>query len=193
MSRLNPPIRPNISGSHSNDLNSIVDAVYAEGSGGGPTISPSISSLVDAVYDEGTREGIRAVDAAFPSNPSDRVAAGLSPTPPQRPTTTSGAAGDFVTSAMLSGIGQVPGMLSGTMRFAQSGMEFQRNPHVGLTVAGGQLADAVRTAWPSVRGAVDATTWCAGGWVESNPVWMPDPDSDRPRYMLVLGLLLGPR
>lgn len=143
MSRLNPPIRPNISGSHSNDLNSIVDAVYAEGSGGGPTISPSLSSLVDAVYDEGTREGIRAVDAAFPSNPSDRVAAGLSPTPPQRPTTTSGAAGDFVTSAMLSGIGQVPGMLSGAMRFAQSGMEFQRNPHVGLTVAGGQLADAV--------------------------------------------------
>lgn len=60
-------------------------------------------------------------------------------------------------------------------------------------ITAGQLADAVRTAWPSVRGAVDATTWCAGGWVESNPVWMPDPDSDRPRYMLVLGLLLGPR
>ena len=60
-------------------------------------------------------------------------------------------------------------------------------------IVAGQLATAVRTSWRTVRGGVDATTWCAGAWVESNPTWLPDPDSDRPRYVLTVGLWLGQR
>lgn len=60
-------------------------------------------------------------------------------------------------------------------------------------IVAGQLATKVRSVWPSFRGAVDATTHCIGAWVESNPAWMPDPDSDRPRYILTCGLWLGER
>lgn len=60
-------------------------------------------------------------------------------------------------------------------------------------IVAGQLATAVRTSWPTVRGAVDSATWCAGAWIESNPTWMPDPESDRPRYILTVGLWLGSR
>lgn len=60
-------------------------------------------------------------------------------------------------------------------------------------VVAGQLATVVRQWWPTVRGTVDTSTHCAGAWVESNPMWMPDPDSDRPRYVLTVGLWLGQR
>lgn len=60
-------------------------------------------------------------------------------------------------------------------------------------IVAGQLATVVRSSWPTVRGVVDSATHCAGAWVESNPTWMPDPDSDRPRYILTVGLWLGSR
>lgn len=60
-------------------------------------------------------------------------------------------------------------------------------------IAAGQLATTVRQQWPTYRGTAGTGTWCAGAWLESNPFWLPDPDSDRPRYVLTVGLWLGSR
>ena len=57
-------------------------------------------------------------------------------------------------------------------------------------IAAGQLAALVRQRWPQLRGDF-AGAHMVGGWVETDPVWLPDPDSDRPRYMLTVGLTLG--
>jgi hypothetical protein len=60
-------------------------------------------------------------------------------------------------------------------------------------ITAGQLAAAVRRWWPTLRGTIGTDTWCAGAWIETNPSWVPDPESDRPRYILTAGLLLGDR
>lgn len=57
-------------------------------------------------------------------------------------------------------------------------------------IVAGQLAATVREAWPQLRGAVSGTR-VIGCWLESNPAYVPDPDSDRPRYLLTVGLWLG--
>ena len=57
----------------------------------------------------------------------------------------------------------------------------------------GQLAFTVRQRWPLLRGNLDADTHVVGCWVESDPTFLPDPDSDRPRYLLTVGLTMGQR
>ena len=57
-------------------------------------------------------------------------------------------------------------------------------------VVAGQLASLVRSRWPRLRGTF-AQTHMVGGWIETDPTWLPDPDSDRPRYMLTVGLTVG--
>lgn len=60
-------------------------------------------------------------------------------------------------------------------------------------IVAGQLATTVRDRWPTFRGAIGTSTQCIGAWLETNPAWMPDPESDRPRYILTGGLWLGAR
>ena len=51
----------------------------------------------------------------------------------------------------------------------------------------GDLAAAVRDAWPYVRGTF-ADAYVSGSWIVTEPMSVPDPQTNRPRYLLTVGL-----
>lgn len=52
----------------------------------------------------------------------------------------------------------------------------------------GELAAAVKTRWPRLGKQTVAGARVSGTWITQGPVFMPDPHTDRPRYLVTVAL-----
>lgn len=54
--------------------------------------------------------------------------------------------------------------------------------------AAGVLATRITNVWPTLRRVNAGGAYVSGCWIDSHPRPLPDPDTDRARYLLQVGL-----